>query len=273
VNLDRVPSADGALVSMSIERRPGTPVHTNLFASRDRIEEWIDDDSLYRLAGDGASALLRRDRDFFHVYLTFVDPDGARALLDRLPADEILVTDVVGDGERDRPVTEVFEDAGYRLHRLLRRLKRRPSDLEAPAADSLRPADPSDTTWILEMLEAHFDRFSEQLPTRRQLDRAVATDSITLAVVDGSRAGFLYDESAGRRSTLRYWFVAPEWRDARVGARLLRHHVATRCAGKTSELWVVDDNENAIKRYLHYGYEGDVLTNRVLMRGRDTDGS
>jgi hypothetical protein len=58
-----------------------------------------------------------------------------------------------------------------------------------------------------------------------------------------------------------------------VGAELLRHHLATQCVTRTSELWVVDDNENAIKRYVHYGYERDALSTRVLMRGPRTDGS
>jgi hypothetical protein len=273
VNLGKVFTAENAAASMSVTRTPGTVVHTNLFGGRPKLEEWLEEGSLFHAAHAGASALLRPDRDFFHVYLAFSDPSGAIELLHGLSSDEILVTDVVGDGVRDRPLAEVFEEAGFAQHRLLRRMRRRPLAIDEQRADDLRAAEPADSPWMLDMLEMWFDRFSEQLPSARQLRRAIDDGNIRVATAEGDRAGFLYSEVVGIRSTLRYWFVSPERRDARVGGRLLRDYLGGRCADRTSELWVVDDNQNAIKRYVHYGYTSDALITRVMMRGPDHHGS
>ncbi len=264
-------SVSEALASLSVER-PSGQLRTNFFPDKQAIQDWIDLDSLFLMEQPGASALLRRDRDFFHVMLTYGNNDGARSLLAELPADQIFVADVIGRAGRSREVLEVFAGSGFTIHRHLRRLRRPPTDIETPPHGRLVVAGTEHVGWLLEMLETHFDPYSEQLPHERQLERAALAGQIALAMVSGQPAAFLYRESTPLRSTLRYWFVAPEHRDARVGAELIRRYLSDDCRTRSSELWVVDDNSNAIKRYLHYGYQSDELANHVLMRGAPENG-
>jgi hypothetical protein len=264
-------SLSEALASLSVERTSGQ-LRTNFFPDKQALQDWIDLDSLFLVEQEGASVLLRRDRDFFHVMLTYGNNDSARLLLAELPTNEILVADVISRAGRGRELLEVFAGSGFTVHRLLRRLRRPPADIETLPHGRLVGAGIEHVSWLLEMLETHFDRYSEQLPHQRQLERAALAGQITLAMESGEPAAFLYRESTLLRSTLRYWFVAPEHRDARVGAELIRTYLSDDCRTRSSELWVVDDNSNAIKRYLHYGYQSDELTNHVLMRGEPNNG-
>jgi hypothetical protein len=50
----------------------------------------------------------------------------------------------------------------------------------------------------------------------------------------------------------------------RFGAALMRRYFASQDAVKRFILWVAADNDNAIKKYEHYGYVADGLVDLVL---------
>ena len=63
---------------------------------------------------------------------------------------------------------------------------------------------------------------------------------------------------------LRYWFAHPVARGKGVGGRLLKAMFAAGSDTKRQYFWVKTDNENAIKRYQHYGFAFEPMKDVVM---------
>jgi hypothetical protein len=243
---------------------------TNFFLSETSIERHSRNTQLFGTAIDGAAVILRRDRDFFHLYVHFCVESRLLSILDTLDPVHTYVADVVSRADSHIEVEKILEKAGFKSHRKLQRLQRSPGELPvATKTQGLEFANFDMSKNILDILELHFDRFSEQLPEIEEIRNVIRDRRILVAIRENSVAGFLYFEPNGLSSVLRYWFVDPKFRDGKIGGNLIRRYLEVECAGKTSHLWVVTDNINAKDRYNHYDYTFTDLTDHVLIRGRD----
>ena len=252
---------------MQVAKRAGRFV-TNLFPTEAKLQRWVDQQELTIEAGLESFVLLRRDRDFHHLYYYASGFDALdRALSELVPKTALpLVVDLVNrEVELAEPMA-AFVKRGFRPHARLLRLAR---VVGGPSVVSALPevqlAQEADAEQALIMLEASFDRYAEQLPDSHEIISAIANHSI-LVVCDGTQiTGLLYFERTGLTSTVRYWLVDPAHRDRKVGARLMRSYFAG-CPGvRRFILWVLAANENAINRYEHYGYSPDGLCDQVMM--------
>ena len=240
---------------------------TNFFLSQAATERAARKGRLLGAESHGASVLLREDRDFHHLYVNYSDPEVLSNLLDRLDDFDSLVIDVVQRKGSHENLISLLASANFRQHRELIRLNRPCHDLPGASENCVvYPAIISDAVLILNKLEDHFDRFSEQLPDLDELVEAIKNSQAIVCRIDDELAGFIFYESLGRISRLRYWFVEPRFRGHRVGAALIRHYLSVSAPGTDSQLWVVRDNLDAITKYHHYGYEQDDLEDRVMIR-------
>lgn len=78
-------------------------------------------------------------------------------------------------------------------------------------------------------------------------------------------AGFVVFELSGQSIHLRYWWVAKEVRGQRIGASLLSKFFEVGKNTLLQYLWVDITNENAIKRYNHYGFMPDGLQDKMYI--------
>lgn len=240
---------------------------TNFFLTQHSIERAISKKRLTGIAQPGASLLLRRDRDFSHLYINYSNREVLKSLLERVTRETPLVVDVIQRDNSHHQMIAVLEEVGFTPHRLLFRLNR-PVQVtkEDTSETNLRLASKSSAVEILRYLETHFDKYSEQLPELDEIENAISNNQIVVSVVDHQLAGFLYFESLGQSSILRYWFVSPNFRNQNVGSSLIRHYLSTSCPNASSQLWVVHDNYNAIDKYRHYGYKKDILEDQIMIR-------
>ena len=98
----------------------------------------------------------------------------------------------------------------------------------------------------------------------------IATRAILVAR-DGTGhdiTGFVIFDLSPAALYLRYWFVSPGARGGGVGGKLMRSMFAAGLSTKRQYFWVKTDNENAIKRYRHYGFEFEELKDTVLAYGQ-----
>jgi ribosomal protein S18 acetylase RimI-like enzyme len=81
-------------------------------------------------------------------------------------------------------------------------------------------------------------------------------------------AGFIIYKLIGYSLYLKYWFVHPDYRDHGIGSKLFELFLYNGSDSKQQIFWVIRSNENAIKRYKHYGFKKDnlfdfVMTNKI----------
>jgi len=243
---------------------------TNLFPVQQKLQAWIDRAELLGGATEESACFLRQDRDFWHFYFCASNAAGLHQALSAFPelTASPVAADLVGHQAAVDDLSGVFESAGFGVYNRLFRMSRiAPAGPEqAPAADPrIGFAHASDSTAILDLLLHSFDRFAEQIPQSYEIQAAVDARQWLVAKCDGELAGVLFFETQGYTSTVRYWLVADRFRSQRVGAALMHHYFALHRVVRRFILWVIADNENAIKRYRHFGYAPDGLVDHVMV--------
>ena len=83
---------------------------------------------------------------------------------------------------------------------------------------------------------------------------------------EGEIIGFVIFESSRSTHYLRYWFVHPKHRDKKIGSILLKTFFYEGRNTRRQLFWVITDNENAVKRYEHYGFKNEAMKDYVLTK-------
>ena len=137
---------------------------------------------------------------------------------------------------------------------------------------SVREGTYADIPKLLEIFNREFDPLTERLPDADELRRLIdghgifIADDIEVAAADGRETGgFIAFERAGRALHLRYWWVDAPIRGKGVGSRLMDSYIEASKGTTRQFLWVFADNENAIKRYRHYGFEFDGTADEIYI--------
>jgi len=242
---------------------------TNFFPDKKKLEEWVERNEMSGESRAGALFLFRRDRDFFRLFFCAASPAALREGLATLPnlRDERMVAEVVGAESALTGILAGLEAAGFHRYRQLQRMARPGQSSLPPVVGAEMPvtlAERADAPTILNLLLGAFDRYAEQLPTASEVESAVAAGQIFVVKLDGALAGLLFFETQGMTSTLRYWLVTEGFRDRHVGAALMRRYLASQSAVRRFLLWVIASNDNAVQKYMRFGFAPDGLVDHVL---------
>lgn len=116
---------------------------------------------------------------------------------------------------------------------------------------------------IRKILLENFDPCCESIPSIDEIEDLILKDSVVLFCKNGNIMGLMICEKDKSTIHLRYWWVSPCMRNAGVGSSLLNEFF--RMGEKTTRqiLWVNVDNENAINRYKHFGFEQELMFDYV----------
>jgi len=117
---------------------------------------------------------------------------------------------------------------------------------------------------IRHLLHTYFDEQTEQIPYDEELEDYARQSHVLVCEKQDQMAGFLIYELNASTLYLRYWFALPDFRDRKVGSRLLRRFFEEGKDTKRQLLWVIRTNENAIKRYKHYGFKEENMYDYIM---------
>jgi hypothetical protein len=176
-----------------------------------------------------------------------------------------VATDLIGNEAGLEILTDVLKQSGFRHYSRLMRLARTAQPEAMLKQNQVDLAEAADAPEIMELLEAAFDPYADQLPMRYEIDLAIANRQIFTIKHDGGLAALLFFETQGLSSSIRYWAVAEEFRANGYGSALIRHYFLAHNTVRRFILWVTAKNENAVQKYQHYGYAPDGLVDEVLV--------
>ena len=175
-----------------------------------------------------------------------------------------MMFDIVGRDTQCAPMVKLFEECGFSEATSLVRMTRVTAPMEYVLDNSIRLARLDEVLLIHQLLHQFFDEKTEQIPFVEEIEAYCKEGHVLVCEEDNNLAGFLIYEINATTIYLRYWFTLPEFRDNKVGSRLLRRFFEEGKATKRQLFWVIRSNENAIKRYKHYGFTEENMYDFVM---------
>lgn len=241
---------------------------TNYYPNEIKDKELINKRQLYYYRNDNACLVIRQYVGFNDFSYIATSPETLGNILGDFfyNRNGIYVTDIVGLPAQITPIKKLFEDKGFTLRRTLQRMIKIGIDANSRIdSDSIVYPSYEDISNIRKILLENFDSLSEQIPSCDELSRYIDKKQIYLYKKDSAIAGMIIFELTSMAFYLRYWFTNPKFRNMGIGSVLYKKVMFDSKNIKRQMLWVVSDNENAIKRYEHYGFKLDRLIDNVMI--------
>ena len=179
-------------------------------------------------------------------------------------SDVTMMFDIVGREVQCQSMVELFRSKGLRKATSLVRMTRMTTPMEYTADNSIRKAAEQDIPVVSKLLHTYFDEQTEQIPYDEELMDYARQGHVLVCEEEGKIAGFLVYELNATTLYLRYWFTHPDYRNRKVGSRLFRRFFEEGKDTKRQLFWVIQTNENAIKRYRHYGFSEENMYDYVM---------
>ena len=178
-----------------------------------------------------------------------------------------MMFDIVGRDVQCQPIVKLFRDVGCQEATSLVRMTRIAEPLDYIFDDTIRKATYIDIQKISMLLHTYFDAHTEQIPYDEELIEYAHRGHILVCEEHNNIEGFLIYEQNISTLYLRYWFTHPKFRDRKVGSRMLRRFFEEGRNTKRQMFWVICSNDNAIKRYKHYGFKEENMYEFILTAG------
>lgn len=238
---------------------------TNFFPEQRKIDMWIYNECLYVIEGEETAVFLKKDDGFTYIFYCSTAKDQLFDAIAALPEDAYVFDQIV-DARTDTSLLDGFKSLGFVVRKSLVRMSKineTPAKIEGA---SVYDATKEDIPALDKLLHEYFDKYTEQLPTIEELNEFIDSRHMIVKRSGNKIAGFIFYDQSPSTLYLRYWLVVPEFRNQGVGSELFHEYNRRGVACKRHMLWVVEDNENAIKRYEHYGYKNENMKDYVLTK-------
>ncbi|MDP1622522.1 MAG: GNAT family N-acetyltransferase [Bacteroidales bacterium] len=242
---------------------------TNYYPDPIKTGLWVDNDLLYAEHFHQTNFILRKDTNFFHLYYCSSSTNdlsaGLTSLLNR-PEKILYTIDLLGNKTDAAEIGGRIGSAGFFPYTSLIRMSRVTLDSDKSRLTDnpyLTEAVSNDSDEISGLLHQFFDPLAENLPLLSEIDSWINSGQVLVFKEANTIQGFLIYEITGVTSYLRYWFVHPAHREKKIGSALIQEFFARSSGTKRQLFWVIQSNENAIKRYHHYGFLPENLVDNI----------
>ena len=240
---------------------------TNFYIDEFKHNTWINEGDLFYEIYDSIVFFIKRSQTFWNVFYSCTTIDSlceTLCLFKKKYSQVEFVLDIVGrDIQCNQIVPELF-NIGCKKTISLVRMSKITEEMAYFEDSKISCPNEHEVKKVYEYLHEYFDKKTEQLPYLKELQSYANDGQIFIYKEKGHIAGFLIHEMNATTNYLRYWFTHPNYRDNKIGSKLLRHFFKIGQNTKRQIFWVIQDNENAIKRYRHYGFKEENMFDYVL---------
>jgi GNAT superfamily N-acetyltransferase len=241
---------------------------TNFFSSSEKVEIWISEDKFFTIEIGEVVFFLKKNLEFYRLFFIASSNDELDKSLTELLINlsgEVIILDIV-QREESSDVLNLFYKKYFNLYTSLLRMNRINYylDLCTNSSEGIKVASRHNLISLNNMLHSFFDHKAEQLPDDKELVNLIENENVLIYEEDNQIGGFLIYEIIGKTLYLRYWFVHPDFREKSIGSKLFKEFEIKGKETNRHLLWVIRNNDNAIKRYKHYGFVEEKMYNFVL---------
>ena len=240
---------------------------TNFYLDEFKHGVWIAKGDCFAEKIGDTLFVIRKDQAFWNVFYNSTSLDRLRNDLNLFIKDNSdcsMMFDVIGRDVQCQPVVAMMEEMGCKEVVSFVRMIRLMASIDYTSDASICCATLDDVPEVSKLLHYYFDARVEQIPYDTELMDFTRQGHVLLCKEQGILLGFLIYELNNTTLYLRYWFTHPDFRDKKVGSRLLKRFFEEGRDTKRQLLWVIRTNENAIKRYRHYGFDDENMFDHIM---------
>lgn len=241
---------------------------TNFYPNREKNEIWISRGSFHIV--DQGEVVYFINKKASHSTLFFIassNEELSKSLSNLIVEfrDEILILDIV-QREETSELLDIFYNHSFHYYTSLVRMNRLSGgkDFLLDQPKGIKEASGNHLISLQNLFNTFFDEKAEQLPEKDELVSWIENKNILVYEEEDTLGGFLIYEITGNTLYLRYWFVHPDFREKKIGSKLFNFFESKGKDTNRHIFWVIKSNENAIKRYKHYGFVEEKMYNFIL---------
>lgn len=243
-------------------------MRTNFFITEIQFNRLLEKELIKAYITLNACFLLVQEKSFVRLYFIISNDEVLETALDNLQLFFVGVDvciEIAGKKESLQTVTAIFENKGFYTYSSLVRMNRMRKANEVIELEDIYLLNEDKKEELQRLFTKYFDKFVERIPDIEEIDELIKNKSIYYYSDDSNIQGFVIFESHGATSHLRYWFVHPDYREKRIGSKLIKAFFSLGDSVKRELFWVIESNTNAIKRYKHYGFVEENMHNLILL--------
>lgn len=239
---------------------------TNFYLNEFKHQIWIQRGVFFYEWESSSLFLIKKSDEFWNVFFYSTNIEDFSEDLRTFKTkycEGKMIFDIVGRYAQCTPILRVLKEQGFSEATSLVRMARITTKIDYIDDCRIGKIAIEELPAVNNLLHQYFDEKTEQLPFIEELKVFVEQGTILAFHLEGKLAGFLIYEMNATTLYLRYWFTHPDFRDKKVGSRMLRLFFEEGRDTKRQLFWVIQNNENAIKRYKHYGFKEEDMFDYV----------
>ncbi len=244
---------------IKIAKAEGRTKVSNYFPNPTTYTGWINRGELSVHSGSNSDFLVHNRANYREIIFFSKDYEELKQDLDILleNLEKPAVIEIISKGEVQKRIP---------INAVLKRMMRIGQPESNPVSPKIKILGMEDISAIMDIFKHNFHAALERVPDIEEIKDLIAKDTIHVYKTDDENiAGFIVYELTGSSIHLRYWWVDTGMRNKGIGSALINSFFNVGKATKRQYLWVFDDNENAIKRYRHFGFEFDGMQDQISL--------
>lgn len=254
-------------IKSELFRLKSKEMKTNFFMTESQFNQLLSENKIIVFKTEKACFLLTDDFGFKRMYFIVSNALELNPFLEYLTANyqsEISV-ETAGNSNYLQEIKETFLQNGFFEYSSMVRMSKIRNEKEELNFENIHLLTIDKKEEFHSLYKKYFDKFVERIPTSEEIDAFIENKSAYYFSDNNEIQGFIVFEIHGITSHLRYWFVHPNYREKKIGSKLIQLFFNIGENVKRELFWVIESNENAIKRYKHFGFVEEDMHNLILI--------
>lgn len=254
-------------IKSELFRLKSKEMKTNFFVPENQFNQLLSENKIQVFKTEKACFLLIDQNGFQRIYFIVSDILQLSEFLEKFVQyfDGEISAEVAGSQKYLENIKDIFlENKFYEYSSMVRmaKIRNEQNDFDKKNIHLLTSDKKKD---FQELYKKYFDKFVERIPGSEDIDAFIENQNAYYFSDNNEIQGFIVFENHGITSHLRYWFVHPDYRDKKIGSKLIQLFFNMGNNVKRELFWVIKSNENAIKRYKHFGFVEEDMHNLILI--------
>lgn len=175
--------------------------------------------------------------------------------------------EIIDKNEVNDNLKKIFKKYGFIQFTILQKMSFLSNFQEfIELTESIECCNLEDLENLKKIFKSKFNKYSENLPSTKEIKKAIESKSIIKITDKEKIIGFLWFDMKKVLTELRYLFVDENYRGQKLSKRLMEQYLYLTKDIKKKQLWVLEDNMVAINLYKKFAYEFEELKDTIFKK-------